>query len=543
MGNVSDKLQYLAETKEAIKDAIKGKGVAVADTDTFRSYAKKINSIKSSAPMKDVNLFDYDGTILYSYTKDEFLDLTALPTPPTIEGLQSSWCNTLTEAQEYVNQYGIWDIGVAYDTNDKYKSELYFEGAKTVVFSIMGSGRIEWGDGTAESVDTYDDSTNSFKEMPISHTYDVVGNYSVRVNAHYMYRFALTANNPSNHMLKRAIMYGSQCKAEFSNCSSLESLFGGCIETITDCHNLKTLIIPNNLVTFRECASLELVSGILGGLTFPSLKRCISRKSDFSGFTSLTEVGLIGGGTSVPLFTGCIKLPRVTYPTSFTSIKKGAFDGCRSLREFAIPPSATRIEDYTFRDCVAYQPTIPSTITYIGKYAFANCQITEANLSGVSYYESSFEGCTALEVVRGLQSVPARAFANCSSLAEVEISRAYSIGASAFSGCSALAHIELPNSVSAIHEYAFAGTKLTNINLPPLETLGISAFRGCSLKKVTVNAKLRKIGDYAFANCYSLEVLDFRNMTAIPETTGVDLLYRDLNGGVTTQIVLSLIHI
>lgn len=49
MGTVVEKLQYLAGTKEQIKKAIKSKGVAVADTDTFRSYAEKIESIGGGA--------------------------------------------------------------------------------------------------------------------------------------------------------------------------------------------------------------------------------------------------------------------------------------------------------------------------------------------------------------------------------------------------------------------------------------------------------------------------------------------------------------
>lgn len=45
MGTVVEKIEYIAGTKEAIKTAIKNKGVAVADTDTFRSYADKIAEI------------------------------------------------------------------------------------------------------------------------------------------------------------------------------------------------------------------------------------------------------------------------------------------------------------------------------------------------------------------------------------------------------------------------------------------------------------------------------------------------------------------
>ena len=45
MGTTADKLEYLSGTKDAIKQAIVNKGVAVPDGTTFRAYAEKIGSI------------------------------------------------------------------------------------------------------------------------------------------------------------------------------------------------------------------------------------------------------------------------------------------------------------------------------------------------------------------------------------------------------------------------------------------------------------------------------------------------------------------
>lgn len=44
---IYDKLTYLEGTKSAIKDSIISKGVAVSDSDTFRSYADKISQISA----------------------------------------------------------------------------------------------------------------------------------------------------------------------------------------------------------------------------------------------------------------------------------------------------------------------------------------------------------------------------------------------------------------------------------------------------------------------------------------------------------------
>ena len=47
MGTISDKLTYIEGTKDAIKQAIIAKGVSVSLSDTFRSYASKINDIET----------------------------------------------------------------------------------------------------------------------------------------------------------------------------------------------------------------------------------------------------------------------------------------------------------------------------------------------------------------------------------------------------------------------------------------------------------------------------------------------------------------
>lgn len=72
MGTVADKLNYLQSTKEAIKSALIEKGVSVADSDTFRSYADKISDIKTTE-MEDA-LVTRNFT---SYTNDRVTNIGA----------------------------------------------------------------------------------------------------------------------------------------------------------------------------------------------------------------------------------------------------------------------------------------------------------------------------------------------------------------------------------------------------------------------------------------------------------------------------------
>lgn len=80
MGTTAQKLEYLHETKQAIKQALVNKGATVADSDSFRSYATKIDNLNvapsgwTALPKKtdlDNNTFLYDmddfswGAMLY----------------------------------------------------------------------------------------------------------------------------------------------------------------------------------------------------------------------------------------------------------------------------------------------------------------------------------------------------------------------------------------------------------------------------------------------------------------------------------------------
>lgn len=67
MSNTANKLLYLSQTKNAIKEAIVEKGVEVTATDTFRSYANKIRNIQtgsgSSSNTRKIYAKNYSSTI------------------------------------------------------------------------------------------------------------------------------------------------------------------------------------------------------------------------------------------------------------------------------------------------------------------------------------------------------------------------------------------------------------------------------------------------------------------------------------------------
>ena len=130
-----------------------------------------------SKPVNDVNFYDYDGTILHSYTKDEFLALSAMPPLPEMEGLIcQEWNWGYEEAQEYVAEYGLCDIGATYITDDG-KTRLYIRipenGRLYQKFRMTcpSYARVDWGDGSTGIINS-----------DLIHTYESPGEYVITID-------------------------------------------------------------------------------------------------------------------------------------------------------------------------------------------------------------------------------------------------------------------------------------------------------------------------------------------------------------------------
>lgn len=62
MGTTTEKLTYLQGTKDAIKNAIEAKGVAVPEGTTFRGYAEKVGEIPTGNQIETCEVV-YNGAI------------------------------------------------------------------------------------------------------------------------------------------------------------------------------------------------------------------------------------------------------------------------------------------------------------------------------------------------------------------------------------------------------------------------------------------------------------------------------------------------
>ena len=128
----------------------------------------------------DVIFIDYDGTIRYSYSADEFLALTELPPNPHHAGLVAQgWNWTLEDAKEYVEKYGGQIIGQLYTTSDNrahIKVSVTNDVQPSITLNFIASSNatitIDWGDRKTSTV------TGS-GVLTATHIWDNLGDYDV----------------------------------------------------------------------------------------------------------------------------------------------------------------------------------------------------------------------------------------------------------------------------------------------------------------------------------------------------------------------------
>jgi hypothetical protein len=204
----------------------------------------------------------------------------------------------------------------------------------------------------------------------------------------------------------------------------------------------------------------------------------------FYGCNALTTVDLttaatIGGGA----FNDCTALTTLYLPAA-TTIGPNVFNDCTSLTTVNLP-AATSIDEHTFEDCTALTTiSLPGTLTFIGSNPFAGCTgLTSITVAAGSPYSHSADGRMLLSNNgKKLIGYP-------SASGEVTLNGVETVGISAFWGCTGLTKVNLPDA-TAIDGSAFAEcTALTTVDLPAAASIGGQAFAFCSsLATVTLGS-------------------------------------------------------
>lgn len=343
---------------------------------------------------KDVNFYDYDGTLLYSYTIDEVQNLSELPSLPTQEGLTcQGWNWTLEELKSHAD---IMDVMPYYATNDGatwYDLENDTGSDISVTFTWRGYGKtvsLDFGDGSA----VYQDSTvTGGATATVTHIY-APGKYRAKLSANGVYHLG-NANAVSDIAANSCIVL----RRVFLPAQSLylyNYAFKGCV-------NLEAVAMSDQVY----CGGGQLYYGC------KQLKAIIIHASSGAVSASLTEgavrLGVLSFAPNTKTWGGSgtmRSLNRLCLPRGFTSFN-GAVNDAEAIARVAVLDDITSIPGNAFLRCYCLSDvTVSEKVTTIGANAFNNC--------------------TALMILRFLPTTPptvanANAFTNIPALCRVEV--------------------------------------------------------------------------------------------------------------------------
>ena len=279
------------------------------------------------------------------------------------------------------------------------------------------------------------------------------------------------------------------------NCNAIietatNTLYIGCknstiprtVETIgrfafTECENLTSIDIPNNVKRIEDCAfqSCSLTSlyipasvdsieyGAFQNCDFVSIQvdnnnhKYDSRDNCNAIIESTTNNLIVGCKNTVILnsvksigkaaFHGCNSMTSITIPDNITSISDWAFSWCRNLTSVIIGENVTSIGSLAFGSCkVLNSITFPKKLAYIGDRAFDNTAWLDNQTSGLVYagnvayiYKGEMPANTSVTIKSGTLGIADNAFQNCTGLVSITFPNSLStIGYWSFFGCSGL---------------------------------------------------------------------------------------------------------
>ena len=375
--------EYLTNTTDLTKvaAAIREKGGTsdpLVYPDGFVTAIQAIQTGGGTTPGApgDITFYDYDGTIVTSWTLAELATKTALPDYPSHEGLTCQGWNWSLADLKTTNRK--MNVGAMYITDDgatRLHIRIATVGRMTVPLyigqTVANGVSIDWGDGsTAETL-------SGTGNVNTSHTYADPGDYVISLMPQDGCTLSFGDGSISNCLM------GSTGNNGRVYCNMLQEVYIGRNVTsiggnaFSYCYSLESVTIPDGITSigsraFGYCYSLESV-------TIPD------------GITSI-------GGSA---FLYCPPLASITIPDGVTKIVENTFQNCYSLASITIPDGFTSISASSFYNCYSLaNATIPDGVTSINSSAFYNCY-------GMRYYD--FSACTsvpALSHTNAFKNIP-----------------------------------------------------------------------------------------------------------------------------------------
>ena len=256
-------------------------------------------------------------------------------------------------------------------------------------------------------------------------------------------------------------------------------------------------------------------------------------KLDENGVLTISGTGAI---KEYAFSCSSLSIKKVVIKEEITEIGSKAFQNCEQIQTVTLPESLTTLEEGTFLGCSGLKKiTIPKNCETIGNHAFYYCSgLEEISVADGNQVFDSRGDCKALidsqsntlllggknsVVPDGVTAIAEYAFAY-TGITEMTIpDSVIRIDEYAFCACKQLKSVVLPANITSIEKDTFRDcSSLETVNLPEgLKTIGNAAFESSGLQAVTIPAAVDSIGNVAFSSCKSLtEIVIPKGVTQIP---------------------------
>lgn len=388
MRTINEQIERLRELIRKCYGAVVGKNGTVPEVGerNMENLPQSINTIPVLVEKNDVNFYDYDGTRLFSYTKDEFLSLTELPTVGDIhEDITfEDWTHGLQESQEYVAKYGILDIGSYWYTKDNsiiFRLHTYndFIAYKTWITSDKSDIIVDWGDGIIETFTSGSDISHHFTDE----SYKVIRFKAVNNNAYIVQggihvdflKYIEEWNNPQKKCVYYYNTYNYSYSLQKLSISKLcgESRFSTRLKhvivprTYQVLNQAETVVIPFN----RTYDNIGL-TGLMNARRV-CLPDGITHTHGLSDAYSMSEIVL---PNSISLFFNSLYLGNVPSldirNLQVTTVKNNLFTSEASPLDVYMPKVATAIEYVAPNTHILRRVVIYGNVNTIAHNAFTN---------------------------------------------------------------------------------------------------------------------------------------------------------------------------
>lgn len=437
-----------------INNITKNGNYSIPNNDTIGINNVNVN-VKSSGDneLSDVVFYDYDGTILYEYTKEEFLKLKEMPKEHTRKGLISrGWNWDFESAHNYVEKYGMCDIGQQYETDDG-STRIYFtipdeweDNIPTATITLYmrenSEVSIDWGDGSdVEILTGLVDDDDYIASNP--HQYATTSNYVISIKVTKGIAIIPTGRTNSDDTWISAPF------SVFVNAIELGDLRSG-----VDMHrisnsfdgfiNLTGLLIPYGTINIGSMVLGNTKSIGANHITIPTTCVNVSNRAFESSYDILN------------------KLSTISLPYGMQTINDSLFDSCSYLKRVLIPDTVLSIGEYAFNQSSVNTVIVPDSVTSLGDDCFSEC-----------------EKLTNLYISNQLVDVGAEVFMNCLNLKSIILpDTVENMGGYMFHKCSLISSFNFPNGVTSIENNLFDNcSSLTTITVSSsVESIADSAF-------------------------------------------------------------------